>query len=134
VKEWQGKVIFLRKLVEGGASRSYGIEVAKLAGLPGSVLGRAREILKNLESGELDAQGKAALAHGAPSPRAEAAQAPPPEPPVEAAPLPMAGKGASEVERAIRALSLDMMTPLEALNLLAKLKKQLSGGPGGPNA
>jgi DNA mismatch repair protein MutS len=121
VKEWQGQVIFLRKLVEGGASRSYGIEVAKLAGLPASVLSRARLILQNLESGELDEAGHPRLTHrrgresgagqlglfGAPA----------------AAP---AGKSEpSPIEREIRELALDAMTPLEALNLLAKWKKQL---------
>ena len=54
VREVGDQVVFLRKLVAGGASRSYGIEVAKLAGLPAEVLARAREILRNLESLEVD--------------------------------------------------------------------------------
>ncbi len=58
VKEWEGDVIFLRRLVEGGASRSYGIQVARLAGLPAAVVERAREILINLEAGELDETGR----------------------------------------------------------------------------
>jgi DNA mismatch repair protein MutS len=49
-REWKGEVVFLRKLVPGGASRSFGVEVAKLAGLPGSVIERARAILRTLES------------------------------------------------------------------------------------
>jgi len=57
VKQWQGKIVFLRRLVEGGVSRSYGIEVAKLAGLPKKVVKRSKEILENLESGELDETG-----------------------------------------------------------------------------
>ena len=61
VREVGDRVVFLRKLVQGGASRSYGIEVAKLAGLPAEVLARAREILKNLESMEVDEAGHAAL-------------------------------------------------------------------------
>ncbi len=68
VSEVSGKVIFLRKLVPGAASRSYGIQVARLAGLPEPVVARAKEILRNLESQELDESGRAALAHG---PRAQ---------------------------------------------------------------
>ncbi|GAB4269593.1 MAG: DNA mismatch repair protein MutS [Deferrisomatales bacterium] len=62
VKEWDDQVIFLRRLLEGGTSRSYGIQVARLAGLPEEVTGRAREILANLEAGELDETGLPRLA------------------------------------------------------------------------
>jgi DNA mismatch repair protein MutS len=55
VREWKEEVVFLRRLVAGGASRSYGIQVARLAGLPESVVARAREILKELEGGEREA-------------------------------------------------------------------------------
>jgi len=57
VKEWGDRVIFLRTIVEGGTNRSYGIEVARLAGVPGEVVSRAREVLGNLERGELDEIG-----------------------------------------------------------------------------
>ena len=57
VKEWNDRVIFLRKVVAGSSSRSYGIEVARLAGLPGEVIARAKEILRNLESGEFTDEG-----------------------------------------------------------------------------
>ena len=66
VTEVEGKVVFLRKVVPGAASRSYGIHVARLAGLPEVVVARAREILANLESQELDESGRAAIAHGHP--------------------------------------------------------------------
>jgi DNA mismatch repair protein MutS len=62
VKEWQGQVIFLRRLVEGGVSRSYGIQVARLAGLPHQVIERAQEVLANLEAEELDETGRPRLA------------------------------------------------------------------------
>jgi DNA mismatch repair protein MutS len=62
VREWNDDVIFLRKIVPGPADQSYGIQVARLAGLPGSVLARAREILGNLEQSELNAEGKPAFA------------------------------------------------------------------------
>jgi DNA mismatch repair protein MutS len=58
VSESKGEIIFLRKVVPGSASKSYGIEVARLAGLPRSVVERAREILTNLEQNELDVTGK----------------------------------------------------------------------------
>jgi len=57
VKEWGDRVIFLRTIVEGGTNRSYGIEVARLAGVPDAVVSRAREVLVNLEKGELDEIG-----------------------------------------------------------------------------
>jgi DNA mismatch repair protein MutS len=58
VSESKGEIVFLRKVVAGSASKSYGIEVARLAGLPRSVVERAREILTNLEQNELDVTGK----------------------------------------------------------------------------
>ncbi|MFM8230433.1 MAG: MutS-related protein, partial [Chthoniobacterales bacterium] len=62
VREWNDDVIFLRKIVEGPADQSYGIQVARLAGLPPNILARAREILPNLENSELTAEGQPALA------------------------------------------------------------------------
>ena len=62
VKEWGDQVIFLRKIVEGGADHSYGIQVAKLAGLPSPVIARAREILSNLEQNALTPNHKPKLA------------------------------------------------------------------------
>ncbi|GAB4175161.1 MAG: DNA mismatch repair protein MutS [Terrimicrobiaceae bacterium] len=62
VREWNDQVIFLRKIIPGRADQSYGIQVARLAGLPESVLARAKEILANLERSELNADGEAAFA------------------------------------------------------------------------
>jgi DNA mismatch repair protein MutS len=116
VREVGDRVVFLRKLVQGGASRSYGIEVAKLAGLPGEVLARAREILKNLEALEVDEGGHAALARGRRK-RADASQ------------LGLFGApgdpAAEELARALRALDLDALRPLDALNLLAAWRAKL---------
>ncbi|MBN2178683.1 MAG: DNA mismatch repair protein MutS [Deltaproteobacteria bacterium] len=64
VKEWGEEIIFLRKIVEGGTNRSYGIQVARLAGVPDEVILRAREILENLERGELDEVGMPRIARG----------------------------------------------------------------------
>jgi len=62
VREWNDEVIFLRKIVPGRADQSYGIQVARLAGLPDSLISRAKEILANLEKSELNAEGKPTLA------------------------------------------------------------------------
>jgi DNA mismatch repair protein MutS len=64
VREWNDEVVFLRKITEGATNRSYGIQVARLAGLPRQVIDRAREILKNLESSELDEIGMPKIARG----------------------------------------------------------------------
>lgn len=64
VKEWNDQIIFLRKIVSGGASRSYGIQVGRLAGLPDEVISRAKEILKNLEAGEYVNSGEPRLGEG----------------------------------------------------------------------
>ena len=66
VREWNDQIIFLRKIVRGGADKSYGIQVARLAGLPAGVIARAKEILSNLEQAELNADGKPILAETPP--------------------------------------------------------------------
>jgi DNA mismatch repair protein MutS len=62
VREWNDRIVFLRKVVDGAADRSYGIQVARLAGLPAAVLDRAREVLANLEREELSGDGRPKLA------------------------------------------------------------------------
>ena len=59
VREWQGEVVFLHEVVEGTADRSYGVQVARLAGLPAAVVERARVVLEALEKGEREGGGKA---------------------------------------------------------------------------
>jgi len=119
VREVGDQVVFLRKLVQGGASRSYGIEVAKLAGLPAEVLARAREILRNLESMEVDEGGHAALARS--RRRRGQGQA--------ANQLGLFGEPADQsaatLLRELRALDVDALRPLDALNLLAGWKRRL---------
>jgi DNA mismatch repair protein MutS len=128
VKEHNGKVLFLRKLVPGGANRSYGIEVARLAGLPLEVVARARELLQNLEAGELDDAGRPRVARkGGAAAKSSAGQlglfyVGEPPPAAQQAAVPPAQQ---KVLEALRAASLNDMTPLEALNLLAKLQKDL---------
>jgi DNA mismatch repair protein MutS len=69
VREWNDQIIFLRKIIRGGADKSYGIQVARLAGLPQKVIARAKEILSNLEHHELNADGKPTLAEKPPPPK-----------------------------------------------------------------
>ncbi len=69
VREWNDQIIFLRKIIKGGADKSYGIQVARLAGLPATIIARAKEILGNLEQHELTADGKPALAEAPPLPK-----------------------------------------------------------------
>ena len=69
VREWNDQIIFLRKIVKGGADKSYGIQVARLAGLPPSIIARAKEILSNLEQHELNAEGKPTIAEAPPIPK-----------------------------------------------------------------
>jgi len=69
VREWNDQIIFLRKIVKGGADKSYGIQVARLAGLPPTIIARAKEILSNLEQHELNADGQPTLAEAPPIPK-----------------------------------------------------------------
>ena len=104
VKEWQGDVIFLRNLVEGAASHSYGIHVGRLAGLPPAVIERAKQILQNLESGE--AEGKRA--------DLEKREADVDEP-VQMA---LFGSVERKLGEELRKLDVSRLSPIEALNLL----------------
>ena len=110
VKETGSGIVFLRKVEPGAADRSYGIEVAKLAGLPGEVVDRAREVLAEHESAEI--RLSAQLAGGeSPSPRA--------------AQLTIFTPLSQPVLEKLRELDLNHLTPLDALNLLAELKSQV---------
>ncbi len=117
VQEHNGKVIFLRKLVRGGADHSYGIEVARMAGLPAEVLDRSRQILNQLEKQELEiSQDGASKSLRRPTPI--------PDPPqmslFVAEPDPLN----QEIVDAISDLDPDGMTPIDALLLLAKLHQK----------
>ncbi|MDE1171419.1 MAG: hypothetical protein PW734_09465 [Verrucomicrobium sp.] len=67
VREWNDRVIFLRKIVPGGADKSYGIQVARLAGLPQEVVERAKEVLRVLEEEQLDSSGRPRLSQPVPT-------------------------------------------------------------------
>ncbi len=114
VKEWSGEIIFLRKIVEGGTNRSYGIQVARLAGLPQKVIDRAREVLSNLEKGELDVTGMPKIATTKKAvfklkPSSQLTFFGQPDP----------------IRSELKELKIDRLTPLEAINILNELKKKV---------
>ena len=112
VKEWEGDVVFLHEVASGAADRSYGVQVARLAGLPDAVVARARDVLHMLEAGET-ANKADRLVDDLPLFSAAARAAPPPK---EAA-----GK-ADALRAALAAVNPDEMTPREALDALYRLK------------
>lgn len=114
LKEQGGQIVFLRRLIEGSTSKSYGIEVARIAGLPSAVIERAREILGNLEANELDVTGKPKLARHLPSRGNNWKQQP--------SLFDLANESVLQV---LRELPLENISPEEALRHLAELKKQL---------
>jgi DNA mismatch repair protein MutS len=116
IKEWQGDVVFLHEVTAGSADRSYGIHVAKLAGLPPAVVGRAEAVLKLLESGDQNAAIHR-LAEDLPLFSAALKRAPAPT--ADSAPPP---SGPSPVEEALRAIDPDSLTPRAALDELYRLR------------
>ncbi|MBP7231144.1 MAG: DNA mismatch repair protein MutS [Syntrophaceae bacterium] len=113
VREWGEKIIFLRKIMAGGTNRSYGIEVARIAGVPEEIIVRAREILHNLEKGEFDAIGMPRIARG----RTVAGQA--------QLQLNLFAEMEDVILEELRQIDISSMTPLDALNKLSELKSKL---------
>ncbi len=114
VKEQGGQIVFLRKLIEGAASKSYGIEVARLAGLPASVIERAREILSNLEANELDVTGRPKLARHLPSSGENWKRQPS-----------LFDLANDSVIEKLRSCDVASLTPQQALEMLVLLRGQL---------
>jgi DNA mismatch repair protein MutS len=110
VKEWNEQIIFLRKVVEGSADKSYGIQVAKLAGIPHSVIDRAREILDTLERKERDLVEETRRRN----PSAPTRQ------------LGLFSSTEQSIIDALRELDLDTLSPRDALNRLYEMKTRLS--------
>jgi DNA mismatch repair protein MutS len=109
-REWKDDIIFLRKIVPGRSDRSYGIQVARLAGLPPSVVGRAKEILLGLEHDELSRGGRPTLSGSASDAHTEQLAL-------------FAARSDDEITRRLKAIDLDDTTPRQALELLAQLRK-----------
>ncbi len=113
VKEWNDQVIFLRTIIPGAASHSYGIQVARLAGMPRVVIERAKEVLKTLEEGEFE-QGSPRLAKSSIAP-----------PKKETAQFTLFEQQGDLLRERLKKLNINTMTPLEALNLLEELKRMV---------
>ncbi|MEE4353204.1 MAG: DNA mismatch repair protein MutS [Desulfatiglans sp.] len=114
VREWNDQIVFLRKLVPGGTSRSYGLEVARIAGLPEEVIVRAREVLESLESAEFEGRGRSGLAH--PSSKKDEE---------DLLQLNLFNPHDDKLRDWIRKLDVSSMTPLEALTELHHMKEYL---------
>ena len=110
VKEWEGEVIFLHEVRKGAADRSYGVQVAQLAGLPASVVARARDVLDMLEQGSREGGSKIQI-----DDLPLFAAAPPPQP--------KAAAGPSPAEEMLANIHPDDLSPREALEMLYKLKE-----------
>ncbi len=119
VREWQDEVIFLHKIIEGSADKSYGIHVARLAGVPREVIERSKEILAQLEEEHLDAEGRAKIAR--------------PVKPAKKTHLQLTLFGATEhpMVDELRQLNLDEITPLAALQRLQQWQQSLAKDKGG---
>lgn len=111
VKEWNDQIIFLRKLVPGGTSRSYGIQVARIAGLPVPLIRRAKEILDNLEGKEVDEAGIPRIGRSKAKDRADQ--------------LSLFSFQDQRIKQWIEGLDIPSMTPLEALVELNRMKEYL---------
>jgi len=112
-REWRDDIVFLRKIVPGRSDRSYGIQVARLAGLPAPVIVRAREILSALERDELARGGRPSLSGTPSEPQQQLGlfQAPPSD---------------DRLRERLLGLDIDRLTPLDALTILAELKREAS--------
>jgi DNA mismatch repair protein MutS len=114
-REWKDEIVFLRKIVPGRSDRSYGIHVARLAGLPRTVIDRARAILAALERDELARNGRPSVS-GTPN-----------EPQQQLGLFQPAPAGDDRLRSTLNELDIDRLTPLEALTILASLKKEAEG-------
>src|SRR5205085_10622716 len=110
VREWEDQVIFLHRIVEGGTDRSYGIHVARLAGVPRDVLERSRQLL-----GELSVQhvGRPKVSRSRKSDRL-----------VDESQLPLFLEPAQELRQTLQGLKIDSLTPIQAFDLLLQWKEK----------
>ena len=123
VKEWNDQIIFLRKIDNGSCDHSYGIQVARLAGVPRKVIIRAREILSNLENMELTPDHKPVLARHR---EARGAGAPPGQVDLFSSGVQLNAIDSqhAEIVQQLQNVDINALTPLDALNLVAELKKK----------
>ncbi len=114
-REWKDSIVFLRKIESGGSDRSFGIQVARLAGLPAPVVVRAQEILRNLEQTEFDREGRPRVAHAGS------------EAPAPGRQMRLFSGPDEAVLDDLRKLDVNGLTPLDALALLVEIQKRLGG-------
>ncbi|MBI1988090.1 MAG: DNA mismatch repair protein MutS [Nitrospinae bacterium] len=131
VRESDEKILFLRKILPGGMDKSYGIQVAQLAGLPQEILERAREVLSRLENGHLDPGGSL---HPVGSPPARGGRIPGTghalsRPRSDSRQLPLFPVPVHPVVQRLQEIEINHLTPLEALNLLGELQGMAKQGP-----
>ena len=117
VREWQEEVIFLHKIIPGAADKSYGIHVARLAGVPLEVVQRAKEILAQLEEEHLDAEGRAKIARPRPAEKKTHIQ------------LTLFGPADHPLIDELRRVDLNNVTPLAAMQLLERWQDDLANEP-----
>lgn len=117
VKEWKDDIIFLRKIVSGPSDQSYGIHVAKLAGIPRAVISRAKEILFNLEKKELDATGLPKISYHSSKPRDKSQML--------LFEMDREKEVLEDLREEIEHCDLNSLTPIEALSFLSELKTRL---------
>ncbi len=115
VREWNDSIIFLHKLVQGGTNRSYGIQVAGLAGVPQHVVQRAQEILKNIEQGEFDLEGEPFIAKSSKSRNSKSK--------VHPNQLSLFQPKTDPLREFLRGLSVDDLSPRQALDAIYTLKQ-----------
>jgi DNA mismatch repair protein MutS len=127
VKEWNETIIFLRKLVEGATNRSYGIQVARLAGVPASIIRRAKKVLATIEN-ESEGLNRSLGKSLSPETKVEPSR---PKKPVQ---LSLFKKPAHPVIQRLQNIDISAMTPLEAMNLLNELKEQAKAASEGDDA
>ena len=114
VKEWQDRIVFLRRVIPGSSDKSYGLHVARLAGIPASVIERAGQILSNLEAQEYDMRGRPRIARG--DPKAEQSSTDQ---------LALFAPAEEVITALLRDVDLERLSPLAALNFLNALKSRL---------
>jgi DNA mismatch repair protein MutS len=111
-REWKDDIVFLHKILPGRSDRSYGIQVARLAGLPAPVIARARDILHALEQDELSRGGRPAISGQRPAPKAQLGL------------FDATSGGEERLRDRLREVDLDRTTPIDALHLLQQLKRE----------
>jgi len=115
VREWEDQVVFLHKIIDGAADKSYGIHVARLAGVPGGVIGRAKQILAQLEEQHLDQEGRPKLARRGKRQRVGDLQ------------LTLFAVEPHPLIEKLRGMNLDQLSPMAALELLNQWQAELHG-------